>query len=270
MIAKGRRQLGWERRQEILRYLRDHGSASVSTIAEVVDASPATIHRDLDHLAGRGQIERVHGGAVLNEGLDDPPTAVERHRNVQQKQMIAALALERIDDDVSSIFLEASTTVQLLVPGLRYLEDKVVVTNSPEIALGLVPGPCEVMLVGGNLRDRTLATVGPGAADSFAGISIDLCFIGVSAIDLSGVSSMNAIEAQTKSVFINGADRVIALADASKLGKRSLVPVSPLSSIEELITDASADKSEIESLRAAGLAVTVAPRARRLESALRN
>lgn len=258
MTTTRQKQLGWERRQDLLRYLRTHGSASVATICDVVGVSPATVHRDLDFLAERGLIERVHGGALSLEALDDPPVTVERHKRVGEKHRIAAAALQSMDKSVSSIFLEASTTVAYLAPALRAMEDLVVVTNSPEIALELVAGKAEVVLIGGNLRHRTLSTVGPLAIQALGAVSIDLAFIGISALDVGGVSSMNMIEAETKSAIINAAARVVALGDGGKLGRRSLVPVAPLSALDELVTDDSAPADKIEELRAGGLTVTVA------------
>lgn len=263
MSQKKRGQtLGWERRQEILKFLRANGSASVSVIGDHVAASPATIHRDLELLAEQKVIERVHGGALAIETLDDPPVATERLKRVAEKEMIATEALTRITARVGSIFLEASTTVAHLVPQLRMMTDKVFVTNSPEIALEMAVGPAEVMLIGGSLRPSTLAAVGPLAVQALQSVNINLAFIGLSALDVHGVTTMNSVEAETKAAVINATATVIALGDGAKLGRRALVPVAPLSALTELITDADAPEEEVDALRAAGLKVTVADRLR--------
>ncbi|MDR0416728.1 MAG: DeoR/GlpR family DNA-binding transcription regulator [Propionibacteriaceae bacterium] len=252
------RILGWERRQEILRFVRAHGSATISGITQQVGVSPATLHRDLETLAEQGLIERVYGGAVALEPPDDPPVASERQQRVAEKQQIADAAVERIVRGVNSIFLEASTTIAHMVPALRDLTDKVFVTNSPEIALELATGEVEVMLIGGNLRHRTLSTIGPLAIQAVEAVHIDLAYIGVSALNVGGLTTMNSIEAQTKAALIKAADTAIALSDGTKLGKQALVHVAPLSALSELITDAGAPADEVNRLRAAGLTVTVA------------
>jgi len=254
------RQLASERRHEILRYLRDHGSASIATICELVAASPATVHRDLELLAGKGLLVRVHGGALSVEGDDDPPVAFERGKRVDEKQAIADAAVDMIGPDVNSVFLEASTTVSAMVAALRGMEDKVFVTNSPEIALDLVKGRAEVILIGGELRPRTLATVGPLTVSALDSVSIDLAFIGVSALDTEGLSSVNLFEAATKSAILNASRRSIALGDGDKLGRRALAAVGSLRSIDGLITDAAAPAEQVALLRAAGLEVTLAHR----------
>lgn len=258
MIAESRRkQLGWDRRQTILKHLRSKGSASIATLCDLVGASPATVHRDLEFFTEKGLIKRVHGGALAVDVHDDPPVAVERQKHVAEKQQIADEALKLVDDSVNSIFLEASTTVAHLCPALRLL-DKVIVTNSPEIALEIIGGNAEVILIGGNLRHQTLAAVGPSTINALQAVNIDLAFIGVSAIDESGLSSMNIVEAQTKSAISNTARLRVALGDGTKLGRRALVPVSPLSSLTMLITDANAPTDQITTLRDHGLQITVA------------
>ena len=59
-----------ERRQYILRYLREHGSAHISELRKLLGVSEMTIHRDLQHLASQGYVARVRGGAML---IQAPP-----------------------------------------------------------------------------------------------------------------------------------------------------------------------------------------------------
>ncbi|MFF8319551.1 substrate-binding domain-containing protein [Streptomyces bobili] len=56
-----------ERHQEILRRLRERGSIRVAEVAAELSVSPITVRRDVEALAERGLVERVHGGAVLPE-----------------------------------------------------------------------------------------------------------------------------------------------------------------------------------------------------------
>lgn len=255
-MAKTHR-LGHERRQAVLEHLKLNGSASVAALGELLGASPATVHRDLDRLARDGLIERVRGGAIapLN---DDPPVSAERARNVSAKKAIAQAAAKFVRPGVQSVFLEASTTMAHLVPLVRDLGEVVLVTNSPEIALELSQSQSDVFIIGGQLRQRTLSTVGPQAINALSEISIDVAFIGISALNEDGLSSMNSIEAETKSAIIKAAAQVIALGDSSKLGKRALVPVAPLSDIDVLVTDSGASEADLQLLRAAGMEIVVA------------
>ncbi|NHB85110.1 DeoR/GlpR transcriptional regulator [Tessaracoccus sp. HDW20] len=252
MTLKKRGQtLGWERRQEILKFLRANGSASVSVIGDHVSASPATIHRDLELLAEQKVIERVHGGALAVESLDDPPVATERLKRVAEKEMIAQEALTRITPRVSSIFLEASTTVSHLVPKLRTMSDKVFVTNSrrsPWRWRSAMPRSCSSgqSAIEHPRRGRAARRPGPTVGEHQPRIHR------VERPGCAGVTTMNSVEAETKAAVINATATVIALGDGGKLGRRALVPVAPLSALTELITDADAPQEEVDALRAAG------------------
>lgn len=56
--------LGPQRHAAILDYVRRLGGVSVGELSEFLGVSPATVRRDLQVLAVRGQLERVHGGAL--------------------------------------------------------------------------------------------------------------------------------------------------------------------------------------------------------------
>lgn len=54
-----------ERQQALVRRLREGGTLRVSEFAAELGVSPITIRRDVEVLAERGMVTRVHGGAVL-------------------------------------------------------------------------------------------------------------------------------------------------------------------------------------------------------------
>ena len=54
-----------ERLQKILEQIEKHGNVRITELSKLLDTSEATIRRDLDHLQRLGQLQRIHGGAVL-------------------------------------------------------------------------------------------------------------------------------------------------------------------------------------------------------------
>ncbi|MCT4351792.1 LacI family transcriptional regulator [Streptomyces sp. Je 1-79] len=63
------------RHQAILRRLREEGSLRVSDFAAELGVSPVTVRRDVEILADRGLVARVHGGAMLPETWAETATA---------------------------------------------------------------------------------------------------------------------------------------------------------------------------------------------------
>jgi DNA-binding LacI/PurR family transcriptional regulator len=62
-----------ERHQALLRWLRAKGSIRVAEVAEELGVSAITIRRDVEHLASKGLLTRVHGGAMLPANLEPVP-----------------------------------------------------------------------------------------------------------------------------------------------------------------------------------------------------
>ncbi|MFE9119615.1 substrate-binding domain-containing protein [Streptomyces sp. NPDC007172] len=61
-----------DRHQAILRRLRERGSLRVTDFAEELKVSAVTVRRDVEALAERGLVARVHGGALLPETAASP------------------------------------------------------------------------------------------------------------------------------------------------------------------------------------------------------
>ncbi|NUP47074.1 MAG: DeoR/GlpR transcriptional regulator, partial [Catenulispora sp.] len=57
----------------ILRLARERGSVQVAELVGILGVSDVTVRRDLDQLARAGQLEKVHGGAVLPPGAEPAP-----------------------------------------------------------------------------------------------------------------------------------------------------------------------------------------------------
>ena len=72
-----------------------------------------------------------------------------------------------------------------------------------------------------------------------------------------GVTTHNETEARTNNAMIHHAQRTIVVADGSKIGRLALAGVAPITAVDLLVTDASADADAIEAIRAAGVEVHV-------------
>lgn len=65
-------QLASERQAKIIELLRLHGTVETNALAEELQVSTMTIHRDLNKLADAGIINKVHGGATLFNPVEMP------------------------------------------------------------------------------------------------------------------------------------------------------------------------------------------------------
>ncbi|WDH77195.1 DeoR/GlpR family DNA-binding transcription regulator [Exiguobacterium marinum] len=236
-----------QRHQLILQRLSEQKVVKLKELVDLTDSSESTIRRDLTDLEEEGYLARVHGGATLIATPDEEPTFEEkRDRFVDEKVAIARKAATFIEEGMS-IYLDAGTTTQAMVP---FLEGKkiVVVTNSLPIANELFDLDIKTFVIGGELKRSTQALVGYNARESMMNYRVDLAFLGMNGIDLdAGYTTPDPEEALVKKTAIELAQTSFVLADASKIGKRTFSRVATLDAAQ-LITSSSESMSSIQTI----------------------
>jgi len=248
-----------ERQHEIVTLARNLGRVSVTELAARYDVTPETIRRDLDALSGRGLLSRVHGGAVPADKLRLTEASV-RDREVTspaQKLAIAEHAISLLPErDELTVLLDAGTTTARLCAGMPGWVS-MVVTNSVPIAGELAErDDLNVLLLGGQVRGVTQATVGAEAYSTLERLQVDVAFIGANGFSVGhGFSTPDPTEAVIKQAMVRAARHVYVLADASKFGADYLVRFAGAEDIDALITDKRLEKESLEALRASGLRV---------------
>ena len=90
--------LASERQEEILRKVRTDNIVRIKDLAAEYGVHEMTVRRDLDQLAERGQLERFHGGARVNEKhAEDLSHFLRSTQNIAEKERIARAAFDLIE-----------------------------------------------------------------------------------------------------------------------------------------------------------------------------
>ncbi|MES2311715.1 MAG: DeoR/GlpR family DNA-binding transcription regulator [Pseudomonadota bacterium] len=256
-----RRLLVEERRRLIVDLVEQQGRATVEELATRFGTSTVTIRADLDALARSSAIARSHGGALpVAPATNDTPLNIKETRWHAQKLRIGHAAAKMIQDGETIILDSGSTTVEIArqIRQMKF-ESLTVITNALNIALELSGLPhIRVMMLGGLLRDTSYSLVGPDAEQALSKLSADKLFLGVDGLDpVVGVTTPDPLEASLNALMIRVSRETIAVFDASKLGQRSLSVITTVQHLHRAITDSSAEAKAVESLRAAGVEVTL-------------
>lgn len=255
----------YERHELILKLLKRDGHRTVEELCRELQASPATIRRDLKELEALDRLYRFHGGARLKlpigqAAADDneagqPPLETRLQEHAEEKARIAAYAATLVEEgDV--IALTGGSTNIYLARNLKFRKDITVVTNSVTLALEL-GDHVEVILTGGKLRSSSMTLVGPVTEESLRNIRVRKIFMGVEAIDLQyGVTVHNFSEAHSDRRLALCADEAIVVVDHSKFGKILFTEVIPLSKVNRIITGEALPDESASALRKFGVALT--------------
>jgi DeoR family fructose operon transcriptional repressor len=249
-----------ERQQIVLERARKKGRVDVTALAEEFTVTTETIRRDLTVLERHGVLRRVHGGAIPVERLGfEPALAARESVMIAEKERIAKAALAELPEE-GTILLDAGTTTARLAEILPADRELTVVTHSVSIALTLTTRPnLTVMLVGGRLRSRTLASVDAWALQALKDTFVEVAFIASNGISAErGLTTPDSAEAMVKRAAIASARRSVLLADHTKVGNDHFARFADLSDIDTFITDNGIDSAVAAEIAAAGPTVITA------------
>jgi DeoR family fructose operon transcriptional repressor len=244
-----------QRHYLILELLMKNKSISVKTLCDELEASEATIRRDLTILESEGKLERTHGGAVLSyfSTIDQEESFNQKESMLAiQKQRIAQKAFELLKEN-ESIILDAGTTALELANLIGKSNLKInVITNSTTISKYISENKnAELFIVGGKVRLNTLATVGSLAIDTIKKFNVSKTFIGVNGITLdSGLTTPDFEESQIKNAMLSMGRERIVLTDHTKFNKVAVCRIAPISMIDCIITDIDIEPKYVEEFEA--------------------
>ncbi|MBK1783139.1 DeoR/GlpR family DNA-binding transcription regulator [Prauserella cavernicola] len=233
--------LASQRRTRILEEVRRSGAVRVSALVAHLGVSDMTIRRDLEALAQEGQLQKVHGGAVLPGGrsTEEPGFAAKSNRQNAEKEAIAAAALRLVEPGMA-LGISGGTTTWTFARLLRDVADITVVTNSVQVAdlFSGHPRPDQTVVLTGGIRTPSEALVGPFAVAAIRSVNLDLMFLGVHGMDLrSGYTTPNLVEAETDRAFVDASRRFVVLADHTKYGVLGISTIAGIEAADVLITD---------------------------------
>jgi DeoR/GlpR family transcriptional regulator of sugar metabolism len=233
--------LARQRQERILDLLRRHGGVRVSELVGLLGVSDMTVRRDIEALAHRGLLERVHGGATALGGRSsEEPGFAAKSELAREEKIAIARATAALVADGESVAISAGTTTLAVARELLSRNGLTVVTNSPPVA-DLMHDPARpdrtVVLVGG-VRTPSDALVGPVTVAALRTLHVDTLVLGVHGVSTEeGLTTPNLMEAETSRALVACARRVIVTVDHTKWGVVGLSTIAELDRVDVLITD---------------------------------
>ena len=234
-------------------------SVALSDLSRTLAISPATARRDLADLADQRLIIRTHGGARLIDSRSELPFSLRDTRFQEAKRAIAGAVAQIIPRQRYAVALSGGSTAASVARALSSHNELTIVTNSLTIAQLVTTYPnLKVIMTGGILRAESLELVGVLAENTFNAINLGTAILGTDGITAAGgVTTHDETEARTSHAMVTHAQRVIVVADGSKIGRLALAQVATIEQVDMLVTDATSDPTALSELRAAGVEVLV-------------
>jgi len=227
---------GIERKEEILKILKDKKSCSVSELARLLHFSEATIRRDLTALDNEMKIHKTFGGAVILEKYNSEfPMSIRRKENEEAKQRICRVASSLLQDNMT-IFLAASSTVEYILPYLDRFKGLTVITNSPDIPAKISNPNITVYSTGGKFLHHSNEYAGEFATNMIRQVNADMLFFSARGLSIDGRLTQTPFDAVQKEMIKNSAKSCLLL-DSSKVDKTFEFTFARIQDIDVIVTD---------------------------------
>lgn len=254
-FVQGMAMLSSQRKDYLLRVLRESGQIIAKSVSQELGLSEDTIRRDLRELASEGRVQRVHGGALpASPALAD---FAGRQQLAPQGKVSIGRAAAQLVRPGQVIFLDGGTTTLQLARHLPPDLHATVVTHSPTIALALVEHPeIEVVLIGGRLFKHSVVAVGAAAIEAIQRVRADVFFMGVTGIHpQAGLSTGDLEESHVKRALMASSAETYVLVSAEKLNAASPYVIAAVSEIDGIIVEPAVPAAALGAYESAGLTV---------------
>ena len=170
-----------------------------------------------------------------------------------EKHRIAAFAVEQLDD-VESIFIDEGLLPSLIARNLPADRNLTIVTASLLVAAELAVRPSyTVIMLGGRVRGRTLATVDKWVAHMMEEFSIDLAFVGANGLSVAnGATTPDPAVGAVKMAAMSASRRRIFVGAHNKFRVCTFYKFAEVRDFDMLITDTRLSRRSAYDFAAAG------------------
>jgi DeoR/GlpR family transcriptional regulator of sugar metabolism len=247
--------LKMERQAFIVHQVNLHNKVLLADLSEQIQVSNDTIRRDLQELSDAGKIIKVHGGA-LSPSFHNGHHASKEVYAYSQKKMIARKAVSLIKNGMFVLTGGGTTIIELARALPQDLQATFISGSIPALFEYANHPNIEVIAIGDKVSKNSKITVGSEAIFKIRELKVDLCFMGINAINLStGVSDNDWDIVQVKKAMIDSAQRLVCLTISEKINSRQPIPICDIKKIDTLITELPPDDLVLQPYMRAGITV---------------
>jgi DeoR/GlpR family transcriptional regulator of sugar metabolism len=177
-------------------------------------------------------------------------------RNADEKRQIANAVAEMIRDG-ETVFIGSGSTALAVAEALKTRRSLTVVTNALTVANALLhSGGITVVLVGGFLRRSESSLIGHFAERALHDIRVDKAILGIAGVHPEhGLTGDNIQELMTDRAILSTTDRVLVVADHTKIGHVAASMTAPITAATRIVTSHRAPPDVVSAVRQAGVAV---------------
>lgn len=246
------------RTKQLIAYISEVKEAKLEDIADHFDVSAMTIRRDLMNLEGQGFLTINRGRAVLNAGTSlEWSSSLKDSQMSREKKRIAQEASKHVAEG-TSIFLDCGTTVSELAYLITDTKNITVVTNSLLVINTLCNfSNLKLVSLPGVFHAKSMGFYDTSTYRYLQNICVDVAFMGAESVDSSlGFMAPDSDDCECKKKICERSQKVIVLADSSKIGKKSMYHYANFNDVDFFITDNKCAQEDVDKIRQSTTCIT--------------
>lgn len=222
------------RQKEILLMLERSGEITIKALAQMLQVSEMTVHRDVDFLQEQRYVYKKRGAVVYIENADRTDSDFYK----EEKRAIGIRAASLIKAGQSVIFDNSTTALEcarFFDPEKKYT----FYTTGMETASVLAGYEKSILYCsGGYYFPASRGFVGAQTEAFVCALSADVCIIGASGVSVTeGITTPYPMHTPLQKAIIAAAKTKILLCDHSKFGKTAMEKICSLNEIDVIVTD---------------------------------
>jgi len=225
------------RHKAIMEMLQRSGRLELRLAARELGVSEMTLRRDFRELEAEKLLVRVKGGAMLHPARYEPENTFA---DLSDVKFDLAEELFRRLYPCDTMFIGTGTTCLAFakIMARKNLHPATVITHSLSVASALFQSRCRVILLGGELRSKSMDLVGPVAEKNLEEYQVEWLVSGCDgAFADYGFYTSDVRLSNLEKKTISIANRTAVVTESGKFGRRSLTRFASLDDIDLLVTD---------------------------------
>lgn len=244
-----------ERYKKILDLLTKQEYVSTTELINILNTSRETVRRDVNTLAKKGLIIKVHGGISSKENINtlyDTPVILRESTNVQLKKKLCEYTAKYIQND-DIIFIDNSSTTAHLIHYIPKNYHLTLITNSIKLLIELTKikvNNWNIICLGGVFDFNTLSTTNYLTTNNLSIFKPTKSFISCHGIDSDySITDSYLNDIEIKRTVIKNSKENFLLIDSSKLNRKGVMVLTEIINFQHIITNFSKDISFIDNLK---------------------
>jgi DeoR/GlpR family transcriptional regulator of sugar metabolism len=246
------------RRAEIMRMLMDGGSTQIKDLAERLEVSLMTVHRDLNDLQEQGLVRRVRGSVSAEKTMLFESSYLYRTRqHVAEKQRLGRAAIAHIEPG-NAVVWDDSSTAYHVCDYIGSVTPLTVITNALPVMERLYGMPeVDLIALGGRYHRGYNGFFGMACERAIRTYHVDVALLSTTTIQGLSLYTQDEQVVRAKQAMMSIARKKILLVDSSKFQFTALMHVAELKDFDVVIVSGNVDRTIVERMRDAEVNVEI-------------